>query len=51
MFRAEDRAFLHCLATRQKPELDGQEGKKSLQIALAAVDSSDRGEMIEFQRR
>ena len=48
MFRAEDRAFLHCLATREKPALDGQEGKKSLQIALAAMASSDRGEMIEL---
>ena len=47
MFRAEDRAFLHCLATRQKPALDGQEGKKSLQIALAAMASSDRGEMVD----
>jgi predicted dehydrogenase len=48
MFRAEDRAFLHALATRQKPALDGLEGKKSLQIALAAMASSDRGELIEL---
>jgi len=46
LFRAEDREFLACVATRQKPALDGREGKKSLQTALAAMASSEQGRVI-----
>ena len=48
LFQAEDRAFLRCVATREKPALDGWEGKKSLQTALGAVTSSEQGRMIQF---
>lgn len=48
LFQAEDREFLRCLATREKPGLDGREGKKSLETALAAIASSEQGKMIQF---
>jgi predicted dehydrogenase len=46
MFQAEDREFLRCVATREKPDLDGWEGKKSLATALAAIESAEQGKLI-----
>jgi predicted dehydrogenase len=46
LFRTEDREFLRCLATRERPVLDGREGKKSLQTALAAIASSEQGKVV-----
>jgi predicted dehydrogenase len=48
LFRAEDQEFLRCMATRGKPALDGNEGKKSVETALAAIFSSERGEVFHL---
>jgi len=48
LFQAQDMEFLRCLATDESPALDGQEGRKSLQIALAAVASSEQGQMMRL---
>lgn len=46
MFREMDRDFLELLDTRQKPELDIQEGLKCLQIVWAAKESSKTGKTV-----
>lgn len=48
LLKAEDQAFLDCISTRTQPALDGREGKKSLQIALAAMASSEHGALIQL---
>jgi len=48
LLKAEDLAFLRCLTSREKPALSGREGKKSLQIALAAMSSSEQGMLIHL---
>ena len=49
LFQAEDRAFLRCVATREKAPLDGRIGKSSLQIALAAIASSEQEKLIQLE--
>lgn len=48
LYRDEDRVFLHCLATRESPELDGWAAKTSLTLALAAIESSQQKMIIEL---
>lgn len=48
MFEAEDEEFLRCVATRHQPTLDGAAGKLSLELALAAIESSRQGRIIEL---
>jgi len=49
LFINEDRALLQCVATREPPILDGRVGKTSLQIALAAIESSRQGKRIQLE--
>lgn len=46
LFIAEDRTFLQCVHSRETPKLDGPVGKTSLAIALAAIESSREGRII-----
>ncbi|WP_182200637.1 Gfo/Idh/MocA family protein [Paraliobacillus salinarum] len=38
--------FIHTIKTGEKPLIDGEEGKKSLDIILAAIESSKTGKRI-----
>jgi predicted dehydrogenase len=46
IYIAEDREFLRCIGTRESPILNGQEGKKSLVIAMAAMTFAARERTI-----
>ena len=48
MYLDEMRHFLQCLAGEEKPLADVREGKRTLQVAVAAKASSASGEMIQL---
>jgi predicted dehydrogenase len=48
MFLAEDRHFLDCIANESKPMVDGADGLKTLQVILAAVESSKAGRLVRL---
>jgi predicted dehydrogenase len=48
MYLDEMRHFLKCLAREEKPLADVREGKRTLQVAVAAKASSACGEMIQL---
>lgn len=51
MYLAQNKAFLEACATRTPPALDGRVGAVSLEIALAAKQSSREKRLIELQER
>jgi len=48
MFMAMDKDFLECISNRETPALDIRQGMISLQIALAARQSSRSGQAVRF---
>lgn len=48
MFMEMDKDFLACVQSREKPALDIRQGMISLQIALAARQSSRSGQAVRF---
>jgi predicted dehydrogenase len=48
MYLDEMRHFLKCLAREEKPTADVREGKRTLQVAVAAKASSACGETIQL---
>jgi spore coat polysaccharide biosynthesis protein SpsF (cytidylyltransferase family)/predicted dehydrogenase len=50
MYLAEMEHFLRCIRREELPLLDAREAKDSLEIALAAKESSETGRVINLQR-
>ena len=46
MYVDEMKQFIECIKTNGKPLVDGDEGKKSLAVALAAKKSSEKGKIV-----
>ncbi|HEY4761428.1 MAG TPA: Gfo/Idh/MocA family oxidoreductase [Thermoguttaceae bacterium] len=48
MYITQMQHFLDCVAGRAKPQVTGEDGKRALQIVLAAKDSAASGHSIEL---
>jgi predicted dehydrogenase len=48
LFLNEIKDFLDCVKTRKKPQVDLEEGMKSLRLALAAKESAATGRVVEL---
>jgi predicted dehydrogenase len=47
-YTLELKAFRDAVAAGRKPPIDGEEGLRALQIALAAIQSTGSGEPVEI---
>ena len=39
-------AFTYCIDNNVKPEIDGNEGRKALNIVLKCIESSEKNERV-----
>jgi predicted dehydrogenase len=49
MYTAELIRFLECVRTRQRPIVGGEEGKRALELAIAAKISSETGKSVSLK--
>lgn len=49
MFLAEARHFIDCIANNSKPVVDGFDGLKTLELILAAIESSGKGGLVRLR--
>jgi predicted dehydrogenase len=47
-FREEIAAFIRAVANRERPPITGEDGLAALEVALAALQSSRQGKMVEL---
>lgn len=48
MFQEEVDSFVESILTNKEPLVDGREGMENVRIAIAALDSSQTGKIVEI---